>query len=76
MDKLACWCTSMIGCREVVHVEGQRLEVHSVENLRYLRISVLKDETLSVSGNVDGDRKFPINSGREPHPWLENKIYI
>lgn len=75
MDKLACWCNSMIGCREVVHVEGQRQKVHSVENWRYPRISVLKYET-SVRGNVDGDRKFPISSGREPHPWLENKIYI
>lgn len=52
----------MIDCRKVVHVEEQRQEVHSVENRRYPRISVLKDETLSVSGNVDGDRRFPIAS--------------
>jgi hypothetical protein len=33
-----------------------------VENRRYPRISVLQDETLSVSGNVDGDRRLPVAS--------------
>ena len=62
MEKLACLCTITIDCRKVVHVEEQRQEVHSVENRRYPRISVLQDETLSVSGNVDGDRRVSVAS--------------
>ena len=67
MDKLTCLCTSTKGCREVVHAMGQR------KNRRYLRISVLQDQTLSVSGNVDGDKRLPPSSGGDPHRWIEKQ---
>lgn len=49
MEKLSHLYASMVGYREVVHVEGLRQEVCLVENRRYLGISEMQHCQLVVT---------------------------